>query len=231
MQVKDVMSRGVLTLAPDTPVREIAAALSEAHISGAPIVEPDGTLLGIVTESDLAHRLAAKVAPPPSWFKALFSAAPSEALDYAKTRGRTARDIMTAPLRSVDEQTSVEDAAQLLEKLNIRRLPVVRDGKLVGILSRADLLRALLTPEEPGPTSVDDRDLRTAILRALHMAPWSHSYSVHFTVRAGHVTFYGFGEPTEVQRALRVLAEGVPGVKGVSFPDGSVTRPLDQPQA
>lgn len=218
MQVKDVMSRGVLTLAPDTPIREVAAALSEAHVSGAPITDADGTLLGIVTESDLAHRLAAKVTPPPSWLQALFSAAPSEALDYAKTRGRTARDIMTTPLRSVEEETSIEDAARLLEKLNIRRLPVVRDGKLVGILSRADLLRALLTPEEPGPATVDDRDLRTAVLRALHEAAWSHAYSVHFTVRAAQVHFYGFGEPTEIQRALRVLAEGVPGVKGVSFP-------------
>lgn len=218
MLVKDVMSRGVLTVAPETPIQEVAAALSEAHVSGAPVVASDGTVLGVVTESDLAHRLAAKVAPPPSWLKSLFSPAPAEALDYAKTRGRTARDIMTSPLKAVAEDTSVEEAAQLLESLNIRRLPVLREGRLVGMLSRADLLRALLTPDAPGPASVDDRDLRAAILQALHQAAWSHAYSVHFTVRAGHVTFYGFGEPTEVQRALRVLAEGVPGVKGVSFP-------------
>lgn len=219
MLVKDVMSRGVLTVAPETPIQEVAAALSEAHVSGAPVVARDGTVLGVVTESDLAHRLAAKVAPPPSWLKSLFSPAPAEALDYAKTRGRTARDIMTSPLKAVAEDTSVEEAAQLLELLNIRRLPVLREGRLVGMLSRADLLRALLTPDAPGPASVDDRDLRAAILQALHQAAWSHAYSVHFTVRAGHVTFYGFGEPTEVQRALRVLAEGVPGVKGVSFPN------------
>lgn len=218
MQVKDVMSRGVLTVAPETPIQEVAAQLSEAHVSGAPVVAADGSVLGVVTESDLAHRLAAKAAPAPSWLKSLFSAAPAEALDYAKTRGRTARDIMTAPLKSVSEETSIEEAAQLLESLNIRRLPVLRDGRLVGMLSRADLLRALLTPDSPGPASVDDRDLRASIIRALHHASWSHAYSVHFTVRAGHVTFYGFAEPTEVQRALRVLAEGVPGVKGVSFP-------------
>jgi len=221
MQVKDVMSRGVLTVAPDTPVQEVAAQLSEAHVSGAPVVAADGSVLGIVTEADLAHRLAAKVAPPPSWLKSLFSTAPAEALEYAKTRGRTARDIMTSPIKFVTEEASLEEAAQMLERLGVRRLPVLREGRLVGMLSRADLLRALLTPDAPGPATVDDRDLRGLILKALHEAPWSHAYSVHFVVRAGHVTFYGFGEPTELQRALRVLAEGVPGVKGVSFPGDS----------
>lgn len=219
MQVKDVMSRGVLTVAPETPIQEVAAQLSEAQISGAPVVAADGTVLGVVTESDLAHRLAAKAAPPPSWLSALFSAAPAEALAYAKTRGRTARDIMTSPIRCVTEETSVEEAAQLLESLKIRRLPVLRDGRLVGVLSRADLLRALLAPESPGPATADDRDLRAAILRALYEAPWSHAYSIHFSVRGGQVIFYGFGAPTELQRALRVLAEGVPGVRGVTFPD------------
>lgn len=218
MQVKDVMSRAVLTVAPETPVHEVAAQLSEHHISGAPVVDTDGALLGMVTESDLAHRLAAKVAPPPSWLRALFSPAPKEALDYAKTRGRTARDVMTTPVVTISEEASCEEAARLLEERGVRRLPVLRDGKLVGLVSRADLLRALLAPEAPGPASADDAALRRAIQAALREAAWSHAYSIHFTVRNGEVTFYGFPAPTEVQRALRVLAEGVPGVKAVHFP-------------
>lgn len=218
MQVKDVMSRAVLTVAPETPVAEVAAMLSDHHVSGAPVVDTDGALLGVVTESDLAHRLAAKVAPAPSWLRALFSAAPQEALDYAKTRGRTARDIMTTPVATVTEAATCEEAARLLEEKAVRRLPVLRDGRLVGVVSRADLLRALLTPEAPGPATADDAALRQAILAALREAAWSHAYSIHFTVRNGEVTFYGFPAPTAVQRGLRVLAEGVPGVKAVSFP-------------
>lgn len=220
MQVKDVMSRVVLTVAPETPVAEVAALLSDHHVSGAPVVDTDGALLGIVTESDLAHRLAAKVAPPPSWLKALFTAAPAEALDYAKTRGRSARDIMTTPVRTITEETSCEAAARLLETSAVRRLPVLRDGRLVGVVSRADLLRALMVPESPGPATADDTALRQAIIAQLREAAWSHAYSVHFVVRDGEVTFYGFAAPTEVQRGLRVLAEGVPGVKAVHFPGG-----------
>lgn len=218
MKVQDVMSREVLTISPETPVHAVAALLSECHVSGAPVVDANGALLGMVTESDLAHRLAAKAAPPRSWLRSLFSAAPAEALDYAKSRGRTARDIMTASVVTVSEEASVEEAARLLEEKGVRRLPVLRDGRLVGVLSRADLLRALLTPEEPGPSTADDRATRSAIQSALREASWTHAYSVHFVVRDGAVTFYGFGSPTEVQRGLRVLAEGIPGVSAVHFP-------------
>jgi CBS domain-containing protein len=218
MQVKDVMSRAVLTVAPETPVAEVAALLSDHHVSGAPVVDTGGALLGIVTESDLAHRLAAKAAPAPSWLKALFSAAPAEARDYAKTRGRTARDIMTTPVRAVTEETSCEEAARLLETGAIRRVPVLREGRLVGVVSRADLLRALLVPEAPGPATADDTTLRQAVIAALREAAWTHAYSIHFTIRNGEATFYGFPTPTEVQRGLRVLAEGIPGMKAVHFP-------------
>lgn len=219
MQVKDVMSSAVITIAPETPVAEVAALLSDHHVSGAPVVDTDGALLGVVTESDLAHRLAAKVAPPPSWLKALFSAAPTEARDYAKTRGRTARDIMTTPVRSIAEQASCEEAARLLEECAVRRLPVLRDGRLVGVVSRADLLRALITPEAPGPATADDQTLRQAIRAELRHAAWSHAYWVHFVVRNGEVTFYGFAKLPEIQRALRVLAERIPGAKAVHFAD------------
>jgi CBS-domain-containing membrane protein len=196
----------------------VAALLSEHHVSGAPVVDSDGALLGIVTETDLAHRLAAKVAGPRSWLRALFSAAPAEALEYAKARGRTARDVMTTDLVTITEEASVEEAARLLEEKGVRRLPVLKDRRLVGVVSRADLLRALLTPDAPGPATNDDHALRKALLDALREAAWSHAYSIHFTVRSGEVTFYGFPAPTEIQRALRVLAQSVPGVTAVHFP-------------
>lgn len=218
MKVQDVMSRRVLTVSPDTPVHAVAGLLSEHHVSGAPVVDSDGALLGIVTETDLAHRLAAKVSGPRSWLRALFSSAPAEALEYAKARGRTARDIMSAATITIGEEASVEDAARILEEKGVRRLPVLKERRLVGVVSRADLLRALLTPEAPGPATNDDRALREALLDALREAAWTHAYSIHFTVRSGEVTFYGFPAPTEIQRGLRVLAQGVPGVSAVHFP-------------
>ena len=223
MRVGDVMTHHLVTLSPEMPIQEIAAVLSEHGISGAPVVAQDGALLGVVTESDLAHRIAARAAKPPSWVKTLFSPPRREALDYARTHGRTARDIMTAPAHSVTEETTVEEAAWLLEKAGIRRLPVLRAGRVVGVVSRADLLRALYTPEKPGPVSVDDRELGADLLRALHEATWSYGRRVHFTVRDGVITFYGYGGPSEMQRALRVLAEGLAGVRGVEFPAESAT--------
>lgn len=218
MKVQDVMSRTVLTVSPETPVHSVAALLSEHHVSGAPVVDAEGALLGIVTETDLAHRLAAKASPPRSWLRALFSAAPAEALEYAKARGRTARDIMTAATVTIGGEASVEEAARVLEEKGVRRLPVLEGRRLVGVLSRADLLRALLTPEAPGPATTDDRALRAAIQAALREAAWTHAYSVHFVVRGGEVTFFGFAAPTEIQRGLRVLAEGIAGVSAVHFP-------------
>jgi len=220
MKVRDLMTREPMTVSPDMPVGAAAAVLSERGVSGAPVVAATGEVLGLVTETDLERRLAAAAGREErSWLARLLSAAPAEAREYAKSHGRFVRDIMTPGPATIGPEASVEEAAAMLDRIGVRRLPVVEGGRLVGVLSRADLLRAVLDPEPPtAAPAADDIALRKRLLDALREQSWTHAYRVHFTVRDGVATFYGMGAPTDVQRGLRVLAEGVPGMKAVEFP-------------
>lgn len=219
MKVRDLMTREPMTVSPDMPVGAAAAMLSERGVSGAPVVASTGEVLGLVTETDLERRLAAAAGREErSWLGRLLAAAPAEAREYAKSHGRFVRDIMTPAPTTIGPEASVEEAASVLDRLGVRRLPVVEGGQLVGVVSRADLLRAVLDPAPPAAAPADDIALRKRLFEALRAEAWTHAFRLHFTVRDGVATFYGMGAPTDVQRGLRVLAEGVPGMKGVEFP-------------
>lgn len=217
MKVSELMTRDALTVSPDMPVGAVAAMLSERGASGAVVVGPGGELLGVVTETDLEKRLSAGAAEPKSWLARLLTAAPAEARSYAKSHGRYVRDIMTPAPVTTGPHASVEEAARLLDRHGVRRLPVVEGDRLVGVIGRADLLRAVLDPEPPASAPLDDLALRRKLADSLRALSWTRPYSLHFTVRDGVATFYGFAAPSDIQRGLRVAAEGVPGMKGVVF--------------
>src|SRR5215213_1221626 len=140
----DVMTTDVVTVAPDTPVRDVAELLYTRHISGVPVVEHD-RVIGIVSEGDLIGHVAAVGEPRRSWWLSLFSDESLSARDYAKTHGRTARDVMTASVITVDETATLAQIAKTLERHRIKRVPVVRNGRLVGIVTRGNLLQGLAT--------------------------------------------------------------------------------------
>ncbi|MBY0336270.1 MAG: CBS domain-containing protein [Acetobacteraceae bacterium] len=219
MQVSKLMSRDVVTVAPDMPLAAAARLFAERQVTGAPVVDPQGAVVGIVTETDLERRLGAALGARRGWWSALFASAPAEAREFAKTHGRRVGDVMTTPVATISPHATVEEAARLLDDKGVRRLPVLEGERLVGVLSRADLLRAVLDPDAPAPTDGDDIAIRARLHAALRAEPWTHPYSLHYAVHGGVVTFYGFPAPGDVQRALRVLAEGVPGVRAVAFPD------------
>jgi len=226
MRARDLMTTSVVTLSPDTPVREVARVLAGHGISGAPVVDAAGRLLGIVTEGDLIRRLAAPEDRPRSWILDLFLPAPGQATHYARTHGRRARDVMTTDLVTVDEDAPVERVANLLEQRRVRRLPVVRDGRLVGIVSRADLLRAVTPPADERPAAeATDARIHRALLARMREHPWVDPYFTFADVEDGVVTLHGFCRSEEVKRALRVLSEGVPGVKEVRM-DFAPTPPF-----
>lgn len=215
MRACDLMTRDPVTLPPDTPLPQVARILAERGISGAPVMDAEGRLLGMVTESDLIRRLAAPEDGPRSWLADFFTPAGRQAARYARTHGQTARDVMTTGLVTATEETPIGVIAKAFEERGIRRVPVVRDGRLVGIVSRGDLIRALLAPEGSLAEDAPDERIRRQIADAMRQQPWVDAFFIFPEVKDGVVSFRGFCRNEEVKRALRVLAEGVPGVKGV----------------
>lgn len=212
---KDLMTADVVTVPPETPVIAMARLLADRGISAVPVLDAKGALLGVVTEADLIRRLAGEEDKPASWFSALFADPARGADHYARTHGLTARDIMTEKVITVPPDTTAVHVAQIMEQEAVRRILVVSDERLRGIISRADLLRGLILPPEKAE-GVPDEAIRRAIMAAMRKEPWADTFYTMVEVKDGAVTFHGFSRSEAVKRALRVLAENVPGVTSVT---------------
>ncbi len=214
MKAKDVMTTRVVAVMGDTTVAEVAQRLLQHRVSAAPVVDRDGKLVGIVSEGDLLRHVGPDRTPR-SWWLGLFDA-DSGAKDYTKAHGRHVRDVMTKNVISVTEDTPVADIAELLETRQIKRVPVVRDGRVVGIVSRANLIHGLAAMRAaPSPATVDDARLRAAIVAELSSKDWSHIDSTNVVVTNGVVEFWGIVDNEAEKDAARVAAENMPGVKKV----------------
>lgn len=218
MKASDIMTSPVLTVGPDTQVREIAALLFERRISAVPVVD-HGTLVGIVSEADLLHRPEIGtecLGRGGSWWLRLFSANPSVE-DYVKSHARRARDVMTRRVATVSPDTPLAEVAQLLEVRGIGRVPVLEGAKLVGIVSRANLVQALAveTGAADESASADDQSIRRSLLEELEGQDWWRLDRANVIVTDGVVHFWGMVESDDARPAARVAAENVPGVRGV----------------
>jgi CBS domain-containing protein len=217
----DVMTTDVITVDPDTTVQDVAKLLAERGISGAPVVDRSGRLVGIVSEGDLLHRAEIGTARRHrerrrSWWLDHFAS--EAARDYVKSHGRTVRDIMTPDVASVAEDTDLAEVAALLEARRIKRVPVLRDGKIVGIISRANLVRALGASKGAPPREgeADDRSIRARLLGELGREEWAKIWPEDVIVRDGVVHFWlSSDEPEEKRQALRVAAETISGVRSI----------------
>ncbi|HEV2303116.1 MAG TPA: CBS domain-containing protein [Stellaceae bacterium] len=221
MRAMDVMTTQVITVGPDTSVRELAALLSERAISGAPVVDADGRLVGIVSEGDLLHRAETgterRTAVRRSrWLDGI--AVDDLAREYAKSHGRKVRDIMTREVIAVDDTTELAEVANLLESKRIKRVPVLRDGKLVGIVSRANLVRALAASKSAASPAAekDDRGIRNRLLEELWAEGWARIWAADVIVRDRVVHLWSTSDQSDAERqALRIAAENIGGVEGV----------------
>src|SRR3984893_13508670 len=221
MRAMDVMTTDVITVDPETTVQALATLLAERGISGAPVVDASGRLVGIVSEGDLLHRAEIGTARRHrerrrSWWLDHFAS--ELARDYVKSHGRTVRDIMTRDVVTATENTDLGDVAALLEAKRMKRVPVTRDGKVIGIISRANLVRALAAtkgaPLREGED--DDRTIRARLLAELGREEWAKVWPEDIIVRDGVVHFWLSSDaPQENKQALRVAAETTPGVRGV----------------
>ena len=221
MRAMDIMTTDVITVDPDMTVQVLAKLLAERGISGAPVVDASGRLVGIVSEGDLLHRAEIGTARRHrerrrSWW--LDDFASDLARDYIRSHGRTVKDIMTRDVVTVTEDIDLGEVAALLEAKRIKRVPVTRDGKVIGIITRANLVRVLAsTKSTPPPQGEDDdRTIRARILAELSREEWAKVWPEDIIVRDRVVHFWlSSDEPEDKKQALRVAAETIPGVRAV----------------
>ena len=175
-------------------------------------MDASGTVIGIVSEGDLIGHAGAIGEQRRSWWLRLFTTEDVLARDYAKSHARTAVDVMSSEVITVLETASLADIARLMDKHGIKRVPVLRDGRLVGIVSRGNLLQALAATDVSKPASADDRTIREQLTAKLQVQPWAHMMTKNIVVENGVVHLFGFVRSDEERSALRIAAENVPGV-------------------
>lgn len=222
MNAADVMTANPVTVLPETTLAEAVGLLVEKRISGLPVLNADGKLIGILTEGDLLRRGETGTEREPRWLEILFSQS-RLASEYVHAHSRTVADVMTRGVLSVTADAPLEVVVNLMERREVRRLPVLDrpDGRLVGIISRADLMRALgrvLAEKDAGRLGAASGDaaIRARIRAEIGAQPWAPAMrDIVVTVSGGKATLSGVILHDEQRRALNVLVAGVPGVTSV----------------
>jgi CBS domain-containing protein len=218
MKARDVMVPHVITIHPDLDVKAVANTLVANGISAVPVVAIDGSIVGIVSEGDLMRRVVSGAERKRSRWLEIFSSPEQLMAEFAKSHGRKAADVMTRQVISVDPDTSLQEIAHLLEKHGIKRVPVIENGRLVGIVSRANLVQVLASR---GLAFVDlavsDEALRNVIISSLRELPWTGAMAaVDVTVDRGIVNLWGVVHDEEEKNAIRIATERTPGVQAVN---------------
>lgn len=213
MQVADVMTRKVVTVAPETEVSEIAKLLIKHRISAVPVVDADGLVVGIVSEGDLMRRPESETEAHRSWWLRMFSDSESLVKEYVKSHGRKAMDVMTRDVIVTSPVASLEEVATILERHRIKRLPVQVGAKLVGIVSRANLLHGLVAQKKASRfPQRSDQQIRTAIFDAIEKAGVSTDF-VNVVVAKGVAQIWGAVASNQELKAMEIAAVSTPGVR------------------
>jgi CBS domain-containing protein len=218
MRVRDVMSGDVVSASPDTQVREIADLMVRNRISSVPVVDQAGRLVGVVSDDDLIRRAEIGTEPRHSWWRLLLNDARAAAHEYVRSHGRAASDVMTRDPVTTTEFTPLHKVAALMAKRRLRRLPVVRGERVVGMISRTDLVRKLagLSAVSSDSASAGDDAVRERVVQRTRSMPWNlRIKAVNTVVEDGVATVYGWVGSDIERRALRVAVENTPGVRRV----------------
>lgn len=224
MNVADVMTTKPVTVMPGHSVRHAAQIMLDHHVSGVPVINGDGQLVGILTEGDLLRRVefGGDQAQTSAWALATWSA--GSARDYVRSHSWRVEDVMSKPVVTVTEGTSLGDAAVLMGTRHIKRLPVLRGQVLVGVVSRADLLKAIAA-SEPEPIAAGDEAMCVSARTRLRDATSIFASCPDVTVTDGIVHLWGQVRSASERDAARVAVETVPGVQGVE--DHLVVSPAE----
>lgn len=215
MKARDVMAFPVITVKPNSSIEEVAKTFVQGRISGAPVVDDDGKLVGVISEGDLMYRSEiGTVRPHPYWFLE-FAGKEHLAAEYVKARARKAADVMTRKVITASPDSSLNEIAALLENSSIKRVPVVENGELVGIVSRANLIQALASAPAHLDITPSDTIIRTALLWHLAEQRWADASRLNVIVHDGLVELWGAVNSDAEKQAIRVAAESMAGVRAV----------------
>lgn len=218
MQAKDVMTKTVISVGPDDTILHAIRLMLQNKVSGLPVVDTSEQLVGVVTEGDFLRRgETGTMHRPPRWIEFLMGMGPLAA-EYAQSNGRKVHEVMTSEVLTVTEDASLEDIVNLMERYHIKRVPVLRENKIVGIVSRANIVRAVATVGRQAAKArapSDDAQIRHQLLQLLDKQRWAPTGTINVAVSNGAVTFTGAIYDDRQRDALRVAAENTPGVKDV----------------
>ncbi len=219
MKALDVMVRDVVTVKPQDSVAKAVELLAEHDVSALPVVDDDDNVVGVISEADLIHREEIGTEKQrPRWLEAVTPAS-KLAGEFAKSHGRRVDEVMSTDVVSAAEDTPLGEIATLLERHRIKRVPILRGGKLVGIVSRSNLIQALASSQASsgaGSGTESDRKIRLDLLGRLSDQTWTDFGERNVIVSDGVVHLWGLVGSEEEHKALLALAEDVPGVVEVS---------------
>jgi CBS domain-containing protein len=216
MKARDVMVSPVFTVKPTSSVREAAKIFIERRISAVPVVDAQGSLVGIISEGDLMRRSETGTERKHSWWLDAFTSDETLAAEYTKAHARKVADVMTRQVITAKPDTPLHEIATLLEKNSIKRVPIVEGGQLVGIVSRANLVQALASVRKTLDIPLSDTMIRDQLLTHLKRQKWADTQFLNITVNGGIVDLWGITQSESERQAIRVAAESIPGVRAVN---------------
>ena len=216
MQARDVMTRNVISIAPDMTVLQAARLMLQHHISGLPVIDKTGKLIGVLSEGDFLRRQETRTERRRSRWLEFLMGPGRTAAEYTHSHGSKVSEVMTDDVRTVGEDTSLEDTVEMMERYRIKRVPVLRGSEVVGIVTRSNLMHAMVSLVRMAPpTAADDATIREQLLAEMKKEQWAPAAMTNVVVRDGVVELWGVIIDERQRDALKVAAENIPGVKTV----------------
>jgi CBS domain-containing protein len=216
MKAKDVMTANVVSIDPDQTVLQAARLMLQHHISGLPVVDSSGNLVGVLSEGDFLRRRETQTEHRRSRWLEFLMGPGRIASEYTRSHGSKVGEVMTRDVRTVDEDTALEDIVELMERHRIKRVPVMRGTKMVGIITRSNLMHAMVSMARSAPAvAKDDAAIREQLMAEFKKQEWAPVGMINAVVKDGVVELWGAIVDERQRAALKVAAENAPGVKGV----------------
>jgi CBS domain-containing protein len=216
MQARDVMTRQVISIDPDSTVLQAARLMLQHHISGLPVVDKAGKLVGILSEGDFLRRQETRTERRRSRWLEFLMGPGRMAAEYSHSHGSKVSEVMSTDVQTLDEEASLDDIVALMERHHIKRVPVMQDGKLTGIVTRSNLMHAMVSlARSAPPVAKSDAGIRERLLGEIHKQAWAPAAMVDVVVHEGVVELWGTIFDERQRDALKVAAENIPGVKAV----------------
>jgi CBS domain-containing protein len=216
MQAKDVMTRNVISVEPDSTVLQAARLMLLHHISGLPVIDQAGKLVGVLSEGDFLRRQETRTEKRRSRWLEFLMGPGRIAAEYTHSHGSKVSEVMTDEVQTVGEDTPLEDIVELMERHRIKRVPVLRANKVVGIVTRSNLMHAMVSIARTVPAvAKDDASIRERLLAEMQKEQWAPAAMTNVVVRDGVVELWGVIVDERQRTALKVAAENIPGVKAV----------------